>query len=519
MATQGKTVWGGRVAASILYAMVITIAVAPAASAQHGARLSDSLRRHVAANSTQKLDVIVHGTAAEIAALAERHHVQIKKMLTGGAVLSATGAAIGALSAEVDHLSRDVAVTSFMAVTDAAIGADQVQAGLAGLPGLTGRGVGIAFVDSGIWAEHRSLAGRVVASVDFVGDGIADTYGHGTHVAAIAAGDSPYPQDSTYQIPFRGVAPGANLISLRVIGADGSGLSSDVVEAIEWAIRNRKRYNIRVINLSLGHPPDEPYRDDPMCEAVERAVHAGIVVVAAAGNRGKNAAGESVYGTIDSPGNDPYAITVGALNTRGTVARSDDVLATYSSKGPTFDGVIKPDIVAPGNKIVSAEAAGSSIVADNPTLHVSGSGIDGYMTMSGTSMSAAVVSGAVALVLEGKEKLSPAEVKATLQYSSTFLPDPGLVGAGAGSLNVASAIQVGNEISDRKSTKGGMFDGSSVSAYLRLGDHPPVLAQHIIWGNAFLSASHIIWTDHIVWDGRTAWENHIIWEDHLIWGD
>src|SRR6476659_4478409 len=136
MATQSKTVWGGRMAASVLHAMAITVAAAPAASAQHGARLSDSLRRHVAAHSTQKIDLIVHGTADEIAALAERHHVQIKKMMTGGAVLSATGAAVGALSAEVDHLSRDVAVTSFMAVTDAAIGADQVHAGLAGMPGL-----------------------------------------------------------------------------------------------------------------------------------------------------------------------------------------------------------------------------------------------------------------------------------------------------------------------------------------------------------------------------------------------
>ena len=112
-----------------------------------------------------------------------------------------------------------------------------------------------------------------------------------------------------------------------------------------------------------------------MCEAVERAVHAGIVVVAAAGNRGKDAEGRSVYGSIESPGNSPYAITVGAVNTKGTPARSDDELTTYSSKGPTWiDGIIKPDVAAPGNKIVSAAAPGGSLFADYPALHAAGAG-------------------------------------------------------------------------------------------------------------------------------------------------
>ncbi len=215
----------------------------------------------------------------------------------------------------------------------------------------TGAGIGIALIDSGVWTGHRSLAGRVVFAKDFVGDDTArsdravgaegprsneDPYGHGTHIGATIAGSSPYPQDSTSQTPFRGVAPGANLISLRVIGADGTGKASDVIDAIHWVIRNRKRFNIRVINLSLGGPAEQSYRDDPMCEAVERAVHAGIVVVAAAGNRGKDDEGRSVYGLIESPGIDPYVITVGALNTKGTARRSDDELATYSSKGPTL---------------------------------------------------------------------------------------------------------------------------------------------------------------------------------------
>src|SRR5215203_1449798 len=170
-----------------------------------------------------------------------------------------------------------------MSVTNAAIGADQVQAGLAGVSPFTGAGVGIALIDSGVWTGHRSLAGRVVYSKDFVGDGLdGDPYGHGTHIAATIAGSSPFPQDSTSQAPFRGVAPDAHLISLRVIGADGTGRASSVMDAIDWAIHNRKRFNIRVINLSLGGPAEQSYRDDPMCEAVERAVQAGIVVVVAA---------------------------------------------------------------------------------------------------------------------------------------------------------------------------------------------------------------------------------------------
>ncbi len=270
-----------------------------------------------------------------------------------------------------------------------------------------------------------------------------DPYGHGTHIGAIIAGSSPYPQDSTFQTPFRGVAPGAHLISLRVIGADGTGKASDVVDAIEWAIANRRRFNIRVINISLGGPAEQSYKDDPMCEAVERAVHAGIVVVAAAGNRGKDAEGRSVHGLIESPGIDPYVITVGASNTKGTARRSDDELTTYSSKGPTLvDGLIKPDLVAPGNKIVSAEARGATIVADHPALHASGSGADAYAALSGTSMSTGVVSGVVALVLEANKGLTPAQVKMTLQSSATFMPEVGLVGAGAGSLNAAAAIGV-----------------------------------------------------------------------------
>src|SRR5262249_26552608 len=171
------------------------------------------------------------------------------------------------------------------------------------------------------------------------------------------------------------IAPGANLINVRVLGADGTGLTSDAIAGIEWVIANRSKYNIRVINLSLGHPVTEPAATDPLCEAVADAVKAGLVVVVAAGNAGKSDDGHMILDGITSPGNSPLALTVGALNTFGTARRSDDAVTTYSSRGPTrFDLAVKPDVAAPGNKIISLQANGSFLPTLYPGLHVAGNG-------------------------------------------------------------------------------------------------------------------------------------------------
>ena len=220
-------------------------------------------------------------------------------------------------------------------------------------------------------------------------------------------------------------------------------MSSDVIEAIDWAVENRKQFGIRVINLSLGAPVTQPYRDDPMCEAVERAVAAGIVVVAAAGNYGLNVEGQTVYGSIATPANDPTVITVGAVDTHDTAQRSDDTVARFSSRGPTrFDLVLKPDLVAPGTRVVSAEAAGSYLARTYPQRHVAGSGANAYIQLSGTSMAAGVVSGAVAVLLEQNPTLTSRNAKTVLQLTSTFLHVEGLVAGGAGSLNALMAIEL-----------------------------------------------------------------------------
>ncbi|HVG35210.1 MAG TPA: S8 family serine peptidase, partial [Pyrinomonadaceae bacterium] len=183
-----------------------------------------------------------------------------------------------------------------------------------------GTGVGIAILDSGIWSGHHSFEKRIVASQDFTGEKRTDDpYGHGTHVASMAAA-SKHVSNGAYS----GIAPNAKIINLRVLNSQGSGTESGVISALDWVMTNRAAYNIRVVNMSLGAPAIASYKDDPLCKAVRRLVDAGIVVVAAAGNNGKDDAGQKIYGRIHSPGNEPSAITVGATNTFGTDVRRDD---------------------------------------------------------------------------------------------------------------------------------------------------------------------------------------------------
>ncbi len=438
----------------------VLIAVLAAASAlglrgsasEHKAALSLDLLARQSHRSSVRSRVIVHGTDAEIDAIAARHGLRVLRRLAGGAVFSADDKELSRLAADsaVDHLSGDVPVRPSMSVSVQSTAANQVWAGYAGgllglgsVPGVTGQGVVVAVVDSGISSAHPALSKKVIANVSFVtGDpSTEDAFGHGTHVAGAIAGLAS-PASRVTPLYTGGVAPGALIVNVRVLGEDGIGLTSDVIAGIDWVIRNRDRYKIRVMNLSLGHPVLEPSSTDPLCEAVARAVSAGITVVVAAGNSGVAADGTPILGGITSPGNSPYAITVGALNTQGTVKRSDDQVATYSSRGPTrFDFAVKPDLAAPGNKVISLEASGSYLPRNYPYLHKAGSGANSYMQLSGTSMAAPMVSGAAALLLQGDSRLSPAQLKLALQTGATYMPDAGLMGAGAGSANFWASRQ------------------------------------------------------------------------------
>ena len=504
------------------------------ASGGHKARLSADLADHLNAGS-QSIRVIVHGNRAEVDALAARFNLVVGRYLASGAVLLVNAGQLAALRDDggLDHLSGDVRIKSSVdAATVEGLGADQAWSGTERVPGLTGRGVTVAVIDSGIDTQHQAFGKRVIFSKDFTGHNDAsDHYGHGTHVAAIIAGEGAI--DSGY----RGIAPGASLLNLRVLGDDGSGDESNVIDAIEWTVEHRREYNVRVINLSLGAPVLQPYRDDPLCEAVERAARAGITVVAAAGNYGRTADGKNVYGGITTPANSPYAIAVGALDTQGTAKRSDDVRASYSSMGPTrYDLIVKPDLAAPGSHIASAEAADSLLATKYSDHHLSGSGPTAAMQLSGTSMAAGVISGAVALLVDEHERLRPSEAKAILQATSTFMRTVGLIGAGAGSVNLIAATQFVAQSSNRNKSDFSEWHGTSgqmityqLMAVRPGGDRATSIiwgsnGDSIIWGSipvACTKGQSIIWGssgDSIIWGSNG---DSIIWGsngDSIIWG-
>ncbi len=427
------------------------------------ASLSGDLLEVVALGQNTPVRVLVSGPLDQITAAIDRLGLPVVRRLDQHVVVLAAADDIERLRREpgVLALSGDLPVVSAMSVSDLAMASDQARrggaAGLLGLQyygGVTGRGVGVAIVDSGI-EPHRALANKVVAGVSFVpGDSSAfDEFGHGTHIAGIIAGGGAAATGVSHEYEG-GVAPGAHLINVRVLGADGTGRTSDVIAGLDWVIANRTRYEIRVVNLSLGHPVTEPSITDPLGAAVARAVGAGVVVVVSAGNHGKTADGQPVLGGITSPGNSPHALTVGALNTWGTVVRSDDTVTTYSSRGPTkFESAVKPDVVAPGNKIVSLEARSSYLSRAYPAQHVAGSGSNAYARMSGTSMAAAMVSGAAVLLLDAAPGLTPRQAKFAMQSGASFMANEGLVAAGAGSVNVwASRRMAADGPSDLLST-------------------------------------------------------------------
>jgi len=250
----------------------------------------------------------------------------------------------------VSGVSLDRRITGTMERTGATIGSTWVRESL----GFDGTGIGIAVIDSGVANWHDDLgAGRVTRFVDFVNfqSTAYDDYGHGTHVAGILVGSGSHSPDGR----MAGVAPQANLVSVRVLDGTGRGLTSDVMAGLQWILDNKAQYGIRVVNLSLGHPVYEPASVDPLVQAVDALWDAGVVVVCSAGNAGRNG-----YVTVSSPCNSRKAITVGAINDHGTPDISDDTTTTYSSRGPTaLDLVAKPDLVAPGNRIVSLRSAGS----------------------------------------------------------------------------------------------------------------------------------------------------------------
>ena len=289
--------------------------------------------------------------------------------------------------------------------------------------GIDGSGVTVALIDTGV-ARVADLGDRVVARVDFTPGGNGeDAYGPGTHLAGVIAGNGAASLGK-----WRGVAPGAKLVSLKVAGPDGSTDVSVVIAALQWVVVHRAEYGIKVLNLAFGTDSVQPYALDPLNAAVERAWAAGITVVVSAGNRGP--------GTINKPGDDPYVITVGAVDVNRTADRKDDEVAPFSSSARTVDGFVKPDVVAPGTTIVATRHAGSTIDGLHPEAVLDGS----YFKGTGTSQAGAVVSGVAAMLYQVNPSLRPNAVKSIL-LGSTFRASQYRSGGGSGLVDAAGAIQ------------------------------------------------------------------------------
>lgn len=343
----------------------------------------------------------------------------------------------------------------------------------------TGKGITIAILDTGV-APHPDIKNKILAFKDFVNSRNEpyDDNGHGTHVAGDAAGTG-----SASDGKFKGTAPDANIVGVKVLNSEGGAKVSDIVKGIDWVIANRKKYNIRVINMSIG-VPSAGHQFDLIDKAVERAIKEGIVVVAAAGNEGPK------MGTIGgAPGNSPNAITVGAIDDKNTPQKDDDEIAPFSSRGPTSDGLSKPDIVAPGVDIISLNIQGSKIdkiakavkhIREIPDADLKklpkelyeGLGLkydelidqtpskirryldrhlpkinyinEYYVGMPGTSMSAPLTSGIVADMLEKNPQLSPLQVKDILTKTADDMGKQ-KTAQGAGTIDPVEAIYTAYE--------------------------------------------------------------------------
>ncbi|MGZ4316788.1 MAG: S8 family serine peptidase [Gaiellaceae bacterium] len=289
----------------------------------------------------------------------------------------------------------------------------------------------IAIVDSGVdTTKTQDFGSRIVASVNLNSDNpsaTGDDEGHGTMVAGIAAGASS---------SYAGVAPTAPIVSIRTADANGASHMSDVIAACDWILQHQGTYNIRVANFSLVSEARSSFVTDPLDAAVEQLWFHGIVVVTAAGNYGQSGGVQITH----APGNDPFVITVGALDTSGTWSPSDDVAAPWSAYGHSGDGFFKPEISAPGRWIVSAVPTGSTLATTAPARVVA----PGYMWMSGTSLSTPMVAGAAAVLLGQHPGWTPGLVKGALMAGASALPNIADWAGGVGELDVGSSLQISN---------------------------------------------------------------------------
>jgi serine protease AprX len=406
------------------------------------------------------------------------------------------------------------------------VGATQLQQA-----GINGKGVTIAVLDTGIWTGGgQNFAARMLASVDIVAGGSApvtsDPYGHGTHVASIAAGGATTPLGSSF-----GIAPDANLVIVRAFDATGAGSYSHVIAGLNWILANQKKYNIRVVNLSFGAPPESYYWNDPLDQAVMAAWKAGIVVVASAGNSGPTPM------TIGVPANVPYIITVGAMTDNFTPSNpNDDKLASFSSTGPTYEGFVKPELVAPGGHMVGSLWYKSYLasIAIAPMTST-----ESLFVMSGTSQAAAVTTGIVALMLQANPSLTPDQVKCHLisaakpALTSAGVPAYSVFQQGAGLVNAPAAVystasgcanQGLNVAADLAGTEhfGGPANENANGTFYLMNMSSSTYGTAMsgagyTWDQAYTGTQGYAWTQAYTWTNGYAWTQGYAWSQGYAW--
>ncbi len=397
-----------------------------------------------------------------------------------------------AASALVQHIAYDRRTAGGMERTGPTTGATFVRSEL----GVDGSGVGVAVIDSGVTSWHDDLTDpasgqqRVAQFVDLVGGAAApyDDYGHGTHVAGIIAGNG---HDSGGA--RAGIAPGAQLVVIKALDGSGQGRISDVIAGLDYVVAHQSDYNIRVVNLSIAAGVYESYTSDPLTQAAKRAVDSGIVVVAAAGNAGRNQNGTTQYGGVTAPGNAPWVLTVGASSTMGTIDRSDDTVAGFSSRGPTaVDRLAKPDLVAPGVGTESLSVPGSTLAQRYSAYLLNGTvatDFPPYLSLSGTSMAAPVVAGTVALMLQANPTLTPNAIKAILQYTAQPYAGYDTLTQGTGFLNARGAVELSAYFASPSTTAYPSTDG---------------WGRQILWGNYLIGGG-------VLTSGSSALASNIVW--------
>jgi serine protease AprX len=394
------------------------------------------------------------------AGLGTRGHTAVKVVVSGrpgaqaqvrAALLSAGGTALRSLpiihgwsahvpadslaalsrAAGVTAVTKDRAVEFTGTVWDETISASPFvwtsQAGQTWRSGNTGAGVGIAVLDTGV-TPVGDLQGRVMNGPDLSGENnnTFDSFGHGTVMAGIAAGSGA----AAGSKPRTGVAPDANIIAVKVAGANGATDVSTVLAGLSWVGAFHDTYNVKVLNLSWGVPSTQDPSIDPINYAVETLWKMGVTVVVAAGNSGPNS------GTIMKPGDDPLVVTVGAYDDKQDATAANDTVPSWSSQGPTAQGRAKPDLVAPGRTLITTRSPGSTIETQNPNALVGSA----YIKGSGTSEATAVVSGVVALLAQGHPNWTPDQIKYAL--TSTAVPMGGVATTlqGAGRIHARAAM-------------------------------------------------------------------------------